>query len=678
LWNDMDWWDNTIQSHNLCEGPTDLGITARDACSGPNLNAHYLLFLDLDNNGTMETVINSLNPPPPGLVFFGNANNPNFSGGTPRVFDNRGLPTNQTYQFSLFQRFNATGTKKLFSVRWNTQQFPNVYIPVELPYGTHKIKWIVQDGCGNEAVCEYNFTVRDCKAPTVVCLNGLSVNIMPTGMITLWASDFLQYTEDNCTPTGQIKIGIRKCGAGTGFPVDANGNPITNVSFDCSEQGTQCVELWAMDAAGNADYCETYIIVQDNLGNCGPNAGINVAGVLKTEMVEGIEESMVHIDGTSNFTPPYSYFDFSDNNGVYEVMNNVPIAATFNIVPEKDDNPLNGVTTYDLVLISKHILGTEPLDSPFKIIAADANKSGSVTTFDIVEIRKLILGIYSKLPNNNAWRFVDESFVFPNLDNPFETTFPETVSIADAMIDQMGKNFMGVKVGDLNYTAVANATMQAEERSVGEAYFDLQDRFVTAGETIAVPFRSAQDLLGFQFTLSHPAFTLLDVEESTAVSAQNFGTFEGATTVSIQDAQQFTLRFKAHQSGNLSDLLSVSGAVTRAEAYTAQTVAQKAKLSVALRFDGQKVSSVGFELYQNQPNPFVNRTAIGFYLPAAAEATLSVLDEAGRLVYQQKGQFPQGSNSISLDRALINTSGVLYYKLETATDGATRKMIQVK
>jgi hypothetical protein len=31
-----------------------------------------------------------------------------------------------------------------------------------------------------------------------------------------------------------------------------------------------------------------------------------------------------------------------------------------------------------------------------------------------------------------------------------------------------------------------------------------------------------------------------------------------------------------------------------------------------------------------------------------------------------------------LDRALINTVGMLYYKLETATDSATKKMIQSK
>ncbi|MFN0174692.1 MAG: T9SS type A sorting domain-containing protein [Saprospiraceae bacterium] len=705
LWNNIDWWDNNTQSHDLCEGPADLTIVGKDLCSGPNITAHYLLFLDLDNDGTMETVVNSLNPPPPGLIYFNNINTPSYGGGTPRQFDNRGLPLNQNYQFTLLGRFNSTGTKRMFSVRWNTLQFPNVYTIPEFPHGTHKIKWFIKDGCGNEVACEYTFTVKDCKPPTVVCLNGLSVNIMPTGMIQLWASDFLQYTEDNCTPAGQLKIGVRKCGSGTGFPLDSNGDPITSVNFTCAEIGTQCVELWAIDASGNADYCETYLIVQDNLGNCGTIDRIDVAGAIKTEMTEGVEEAMVMIEGTSSFTPPYSFFDLSDGDGEYQVMNNVPVASTFTIAPEKDDNPLNGVTTYDLVLISKHILHTEVLDSPFKMIAADANKSGSITTFDIVEIRKLILGIYQVLPNNKSWRFVDYGFSFPNPENPFETAFPESISIADAMTNHMHEDFMGVKVGDVNNTAIANATMQAEERTVGTALFDINptpspspngegsaDRGLKAGETTEVTFKSAQTLLGLQFTLRLDGLEMIGLKESEHVSANNFGNFGNAVTVSVDDAQEFTLQFRALKSGKLSEMLGVSGSITRAEAYAmtpsfGKPTAGKndpmtsdpiSRLGIAFRFDGKTINGLGFELYQNQPNPFVNKTSIGFYLPEAADATLTVFDETGRAVYQQKGQFSKGENSIALDRALLNTTGVLYYKLETATDMATKKMIQAK
>ncbi|MBK8923827.1 MAG: HYR domain-containing protein [Saprospirales bacterium] len=61
LWNQMYWFDNTTGSHDLCEAPTDLCITATDLCSGANLEIRYLMFLDLDGDGTMETVINSVN-----------------------------------------------------------------------------------------------------------------------------------------------------------------------------------------------------------------------------------------------------------------------------------------------------------------------------------------------------------------------------------------------------------------------------------------------------------------------------------------------------------------------------------------------------------------------------------------------------------------------------------------
>jgi hypothetical protein len=87
---------------------------------------------------------------------------------------------------------------------------------------------------------------------------------------------------------------------------------------------------------------------------------------------------------------------------------------------------------------------------------------------------------------------------------------------------------------------------------------------------------------------------------------------------------------------------------------------------------------VGFELYQNEPNPFKDKTVIGFQLPAAAAATLTVYDERGRVLYTQKGDYGKGYNAMVLDRTLLKTSGVMYYTLETETASATRKMVQMK
>jgi len=352
------------------------------------------------------------------------------------------------------------------------------------------------------------------------------------------------------------------------------------------------------------------------------------------------------------------------------------------VTPIKDNDPLNGVSTFDLVLINKHILGLEPLSSPYKMIGADANNSRSITTFDIVELRKLILGIYTELPNNTSWRFVDAAYSFPNPANPFQEIFPETKQIANMQNNMMGQNFVSQKVGDVNGNAVTNSLTNTEDRTSGTLLFDVQDRQVKAGESFTVNFRAAERVMGYQFTMYFPNLEVTDVKAGADMKLDNFGIFNSdhALTTSFDNEHavgEFSVTFRSKASGMLSEMLTVSSRITKAEAYDLNREPQ----AVALRFNGQNgstISGLGFELYQNQPNPWMNKTQVGFYLPEAAEATLTIFDETGRTLFTQKGDFGKGYNAIGIERALVNTTGVLYYKVETATDSAVKKMIQTK
>ncbi len=686
LWNENYWYDQILGTHDLCEGAADLQVTATDACSGANITIHYLLFLDLDGDGIMETVVNSLTPPTAGTVNYNNVNTPNFTGGTPRIFDERSVAASQKYRFAI--QTTTTGNNVTAAVRWNSLAAPGNFVAPELPYGTHKIKWIVEDGCGNENVCEYTFIVKDCKAPTVICINGLSVNVMLAGL-TLFTSDFLQQAVDNCTPMDQLQFGIRKSGTGTGFPYTANNQPQISVQFNCNDIGTQPVEIWAIDAAGNADYCETYIIVQDNLNNCpNVNGTATVAGLIKTESGAGLEEGHLELTGQNPVGPSFNQLDMTDNAGAFKFNNAVPMFANYTLTPMKDDNPLNGVSTYDLVLISRHILGLSPLATPYQMIAADANRSGSITTYDIVELRKLILGIYTELPNSTSWRFVDKAYVFPNPNNPFQAIFPENKTVAEVHASSMADDFVALKVGDVNNNALANSYMNTEDRSAGTLLFDLQDRRVEAGEEFTVQLKAADRVAGYQFTLNYNDLQLLNVLPGENMTQDNFAVLPAdnalTTSWSGNNQAEFGLHFRATKGGQLSQMLGVSSRVTKAEAYSRPTDANptgSSLLEVGFRFlgdQGSTITGVGFELYQNQPNPFVNKTTIGFHLPEATEATLTVYDETGRLIYAQTGQFSKGYNSFPLERALLNASGLLIYKLETPENTASRKMLQVK
>lgn len=143
---------------------------------------------------------------------------------------------------------------------------------------------------------------------------------------------------------------------------------------------------------------------------------------------------------------PIAFSDTTDNLGEY-TFPNVPTQASYSLGVDYEGEPLAGVTTLDLVLIARHILGLQPFTSPYQILAADLNNSGSVSTLDIIFLRRLILGAHDSLSLN--WLFIPADFSFPNPNNPWVSPVPTTVEIENLQHD-LDIDFIGVKKGDVN------------------------------------------------------------------------------------------------------------------------------------------------------------------------------------------------------------------------------------
>ncbi len=82
-----------------------------------------------------------------------------------------------------------------------------------------------------------------------------------------------------------------------------------------------------------------------------------------------------------------------------------------------------------------------------------------------------------------------------------------------------------------------------------------------------------------------------------------------------------------------------------------------------------------FLLHQNQPNPFKETTMIGFNLPESGVVTLEIFDVSGRLIHNVKGEYATGYNQFNVNRSELPNAGILYYRVNTATDSKTKKMI---
>ncbi|HMG15339.1 MAG TPA: T9SS type A sorting domain-containing protein, partial [Saprospiraceae bacterium] len=82
-------------------------------------------------------------------------------------------------------------------------------------------------------------------------------------------------------------------------------------------------------------------------------------------------------------------------------------------------------------------------------------------------------------------------------------------------------------------------------------------------------------------------------------------------------------------------------------------------------------------LYQNEPNPFENYTALRFNLVEDQEAIISIIDLDGKIINETKSAYLKGEHTLNLDKNIFPTTGVYYYQLKTASFTNVKKMMYI-
>ncbi|HMO40399.1 MAG TPA: T9SS type A sorting domain-containing protein, partial [Saprospiraceae bacterium] len=284
--------------------------------------------------------------------------------------------------------------------------------------------------------------------------------------------------------------------------------------------------------------------------------------------------------------------------------------------------------------------------------------------------------------NNTSWRFVDASYNFPDPTNPWSQPFPEVKNINNLAEALINANFIAIKIGDIDGNARTSSIAGTEVRTFkGDFNFQVADAQLVSGNEYTVDFRAADvaSILGYQGTLTFDrnAVELVDIIAGVA-TAENFGlrfVEQGVITTSWNGAATandvlFSLVVRAKTDVALSNVLGISSRYTVAEAYNTNSEL----MNVGIQFNSGTIANAGFELYQNTPNPFKGQTLIGFNLPEAGDATITVSDITGRVIKLVRGNYAQGYNQVTLNSSDLPT-GVLTYTLESGAFTATRKMI---
>ena len=502
---------------------------------------------------------------------------------------------------------------------------------------------------------------------------------MPSsGTIEVWASDLNLSSSDNCTQANKLLYSFNPEGT------------LKSQLFKCTDlingrSATVSVDIWVIDEAGNKDVCKTYILLQDNgnPGICPDNESvpllINLSGRLATEDGETIENTDLVLSPVKSGIP----LKVNSADGQFHIPG-VPNTTGVILAPHKDNDPMNGVSTLDLILIEKHIKGEQLLNSPFKMVAADVNRSGDIDIIDLVELRKLILGLYDKLPSSESWRFIPKNYTFKDLQHPFD--YPMSMNIINEP-DDLAADFTGLKVGDVNSTALAHRWMGTEIRSEGPGLIlQAKNSLVKKGDFIDLVITSPnfRGISGLQGALHTPGLQFISLAAGDLdLSESNIGHLnEDLLTISWHhprsvdlpgDGALFTLRFKATQDLNLSEMIWIGSDHTRAESY--QGIGEIQNLSLEFTDPSGTLLTKASNLLQNYPNPFNSQTTIGLRLESETKGVLSLFDINGRVIKRIEKTWTKGYQEIMIKDQEVHAPGIYFYQFESNIFTERRKMI---
>lgn len=549
------------------------------------------------------------------------------------------------------------------------------------PTGTHRVTFSVIDQCENVSQCSAVITVIESVAPTPICHGEVITVLDENGQAEIWATDFNLKSEDNCD------------GFDLTYSFNAEGNQ-PSLAFDCDDILNGVAEeielnLYVFDASGNSDFCTVILELQDSptTDACEDNGMGNIQGRIVNENLEGLPTLNVDLFEMDVETETMKQSS-TDEEGTYG-FSELPYFDSYMVKPESSGDHANGVSTLDLVLIQRHILGLGQLDSPQKIIAADINNSNSVSAVDIVELRKVVLGVREEFSNNTAWKFVPTTHEFEDAAYPWN--YPTQIELDTLTLDEDQADFYAIKVGDVNGTATASYI--SEESSTRDAGLVLSaiDATYTRNETVNIPLvvNESTTIEGMQFTISFDdsklSFVGVDGEKASVLAHHISTEYADRGLISISydhvmglalDTEDvlMSLQFTAKSSGEVSNSIKINSELISAEAYTLDHSITGVSLEIRdeYKINLQKSSMI------STPNPFTEETTITFTLATDAPATIRVLDVSGKVVLEVSDAYTAGTNQVKIQASQLSSAGIYYYQLETENNIITKKMIMIK
>jgi len=464
-------------------------------------------------------------------------------------------------------------------------------------------------------------------------------------------------------------------------PIDFYVNPadtaryydvqLSEDNFKCIDLGIRKINLSGRDAQGNLFSCNEFLWVYDSVFLCKDEISVAsaVGGKVFTETNQAIEQVTMTLSGTD-----INYFRGTDTEGLFLFENIVP--TTYRIFPSAPSYGVrNGISTFDVLLLQKHILGLKNLDSPYKILAADINSSNSLTAFDMVLLRQMILSVIGAFPNTNSWKFIPADYTFSDPSNPFADAYPEEIILNEGnALPQLDNRFIGIKMGDLNNTVNLQAAgrSRAGQNSVLDYSNNVLALVSQEAEYARVSFSLDREQVveGFQFALSfdEEQIEFIAIEGLPGITDDHYFKEKGLIKLSwttafgaeiLSDRPFLNLIFKKKNSDSRFSSLRQADHILPAEIYLKNEEIQAFKFLFEKEAEDHQL-----QLLAPFPNPFSKVTNIPFYLPESGIAEINLFHLNGQLISKSSRYFGKGENTFRI-QPVLPASGIYMYEVRS-------------
>jgi len=543
--------------------------------------------------------------------------------------------------------------------------------------GTTRVIYTATDECGNVGRDTTFIVVLDQINPRIQC-RVLILDMPANDSIKLTARQLLSSYRDNCTPSHLLKISFTR----------GNFNDTCRY-ITCADllspPDTFSIDIYVQDEAGNVGICRALVIVNDPNNNCGTNAqgNIVVQGLIRMLNDDPITGVKVDLEGNG-------MSGVNDLKGKY-LFNKINSGVKLKIKPRKDDEPLYGISTWDIIQIQKHILGIEFLKNPYALIAADVDNNKRVSAADISALRRMILGLEDHFQGNTSWRFCPSSHKFANPSEPLQEDLEEEFNTG-YLFEGIKVDFLGIKIGDVSGANdnFSNALVARYKQLDAK----MLDRNLNAGtwtQTEIVPVQTVNaKAIEMHFKYDQNIIELEQIEEVISDQKGNFlntdeySVRNGAIHISwlckheegkISRNKAFlVLHWRVKATAKLSDVLGVDQSrVNELYGTDDQTYELKIKYDKELLNQDDPI----INNLTTEPNPFSSTCKLRFESTLDGIAEIEFSNQAGQTIAKEEMKLSKGINFWQIDQKILPHAGVYYYRVTAGRQRLEGKLIKI-